>query len=969
MHNINHILKCMKNKLFILVVLLFTFAFNSTVYATTNNQDGLTVNITTDKESYNAGEDISAELEIINNNETTVTITNAEIIMPDGFELQKDSSSSLTNQKIEPNESLQLQTKLKKKSTVETASVINQNENQGQSKEHKNIIANTSKFNQSQQLLLLLGFGGMIAYIIFTDKKNRTKKSLLIFIIFSLCSANSFTQANAEEVSNQIDTEITVTYNHKDVNIKGKVSYEFETQEPKDPIVYQDGVNETYLDYELNEEQKQITILDKEKVSNWSVGEFHVLKSNVNECDDIAIKIDSIKTLEDGTVLITYTEPMIGEVVKSANYSGTNSQNGRIIPAEGVTLIEDGTDQRERAIQPFGLDVDEVGSINLFKTYKYKKNFGGMEITGKLSLERIKYAFDLETHWFNVDLKRVSVVLDSNLKLNVDAGNNFDSEKKINLASFEAPLGYGFMAVGDIYARISASGEITLEYTIDVESGFDYQNGSFKGILEIDHKLTKAKADVNLQVAASAEPKITLLKMGLVGGEFVYGRNFELSLDNISASPIEYCLDAGYHNFAEVSSLFFPGSRIEQKFTANLMDKENNSTKRYLHIEETGTVDECTRKFGSLDGTVYKQDGEEKLPLYLAEVTLEKNGKVIHQIKTDTKGEFHFAKEIEKGTYDVFVKSNQYETYKSTIKIIGNKKNATGDIVLLPKAETVLVSGKVYDENSLEPIANASLSVKGYEDYTAITDYDGSYSLEVPKGSKEIIANAKGYAAKSIVQEFNSNIDQIDFALTRAYDYEVLTINAGESYEFDYTASSKIFFRADNATEYSSYTNGDATYHKTDYIGEFYVPGDAGSHMEIKVYSGSFTVFVSEDFDTEPIADLSTVCTYESLNGVDPFIDYTISAGQSLTFDNQINESKNQSYKVYMESNDAVGTETVTDYYYNTNMGWESTENVYDINGVIQQWRPLNCLEKVRVSITSGEVKAYYYRLDPITVY
>lgn len=953
-------MKKLKKLIVLIAVLFISLMMNGTVYAVESEQDGLVVEITTDQQNYQQGEEISAVLTIHNTNEDDVDISKAEIHIPKGFTLQQSAINQLEDQQLLPDETIEIKTKL-----IPTNETVLDSSDTNQTKE--SISVNTGTSQQPVFIMFLLLLISFSVCILLMKKQKKYKNLLLMILMLALSVSTLLTNVQASENNSQITIEKTIQYGNKVVTLQGSVTYSLGSQSPKDPVTYQDNVKETYMEYSLDEEQKQVITKDLQ-VKEWNAGEIHVLKNSEDEYLDIAIKIDSIETREDGTIIISYDIPAMQEVVKDIHYAGENTEEGRIFAAEGVTLIEDETNSYSRAMP--AMDIGGSGYMGLFKTYQYSKNVGGIEIGGKLTLEKIRFAFDINLGLFHANLNKASVILDSNVTVNLDSNSDFSGEKKIKIASFESYIGYGFFAVGDIYVRISASGEVTVEYKIETQSGFDYQKGKFKGIMDIDHKLTKAKAEAKLQLAASAEPKVEFLKMGLVGGEFVYGRNFELTLDNISLKPIEYCLDAGYHNFAEISSILLPNSKFEQKFTANLMDKDDSVVNRYLHIEEKGIVDECTRKYGSLSGTVLKHDGNENIPLYLANVALEKDGKEKYTIKTDGKGKFQFDKTIEKGTYDLIVSSKYYETYKGKIKIIGNKENSIGEIVLEPYAESVTVSGMVYDNITKNPIANASVVVKGYDTRKTQSDEFGNYTLEVPIGSQEIIVSAAGYKNNAISDHFSETKENVNIGLFLDHEINVLTIHAGESYQFDYTGNAKIFFKAEEPTTYSSYHDGNANYRKTDYVGEFYIPGTTGKHLEVKVFSGALMVFVSENFDSTPIADLNSVCNYSNMNGIDPFIDYTISAGQSKTFDNQINQPKNASYKVYFKSKQAViGTETITDYYYNENYGWNITENIYDLKGIIQQWRPINCLEKVRITITSGEVIAYYYRLDPITTY
>lgn len=952
----------------VLFIAILTFVLSCEVNATSNKKDGLVANLITDKKEYDQDESINATLSIENTNEYVVFLSNVETMVPDGFVLEENSINKLEKRELNIGEKIQLQTKIKEKEI----SIVNTENKTNDSK--TDIIINnqidTSDSNQLEWYIILIGMSMCIIFILNRRKKG-IKKSVYILLVFTLISTIFTNNVQAKEIKNQIHINESIKYEGKELILTSKIDYKYELNDPKEPIVYQDGIEESFLEYTLDEKDAQIIVSDGNDVSKWKIGEIHVLKNIVNPSDDIAIEIKSINQLEDGRVLIKYDTPEFSKVIKSIDYSGIESQNGILKPAEGIEFKEKGVQKNLRsAAQSYSLNFDENGTFDLFATYDFHPK--NTDIYGELCIERINFDFNIDADMIRgINVNKLYVTLDSSLKIGLDSSSNFGGEKKVNIASYEAYIGYGFFAEGNIYLYLSANGELSLEYTFNVSCGFDYSNSIFKGIWDFQSKLTKAKADANVKIGAIAEPKISVLKLGLVSAEFDYGRNYELKLDEVSISPLEYCIDAGYYNYATVSSIFLPGT-WNKKFTTTLMDEDNSHMKDNSHLEEIGVVKECTRKYGSLEGQVLKHAGDENVPLYLAKVTLEKNKEIKYETKTGSEGKFTFGKEIEKGTYDIFVRSNYYETYQGQIKILGNKENKIKDpIVLEPYAKSIVVTGKVLKKNTDQPLSNATVSVKDYPDRVGYTDVLGNYSIKVPLGQQTLVASLKNYGSTTYTNNFTTDLNDINFELGRKYDFEVKEIRAGESYQFDFTSPKRIFVRAEESTEYSSYLDGDVTYHRADYDGEFYRGVNAGSHWEIKVFSGSLTVFASDgSFWDSPDSDLSNYCTYSSMNGNDPFVTYRISSGNSLTFDNKVDKPKTTPYTIYCYSNDnIIGTETVTDYYYSTHFGWEPGINIYDLNGKQRFWRPINNLSKCTISITSGELIVYHYRLDPITVY
>lgn len=90
-------LKCLS---VILVMLITLFSFSITALAQTTTQDGLQVNLTTDKQNYSLNEDIEITVSVTNTNDFTVEDVSIEALLPDNFEL-KDSKQETSTKAID----------------------------------------------------------------------------------------------------------------------------------------------------------------------------------------------------------------------------------------------------------------------------------------------------------------------------------------------------------------------------------------------------------------------------------------------------------------------------------------------------------------------------------------------------------------------------------------------------------------------------------------------------------------------------------------------------------------------------------------------------------------------------------------------------------------------------------------------------------------------------------------------------
>ncbi len=936
----------------VIVVCLLVFPICTTTYAVEKNEDGITVELKTDKTDYEDNEEVVIDLYVTNTNDSSIALTHIENQIPDGFVLVEGELNKLENKTLDPNETIHLKTVLKTDDSKSIASIIDNAEN-----ESDNPIKETADDYQIHIWIVLISAGTAVVYIFTKQKKN--KKIISVLLIVGVCGSFAIEKVNAESLSNTITISQTINYNKTIVTINSNISYE-KSQEPKQPVVFQDDVIECDVPFDNNDEEKIVTVFSKD--SNFEIGKIYVLKG-INEENGLVIKVEKTAVV-DNSIVVHYSVPEIYEVIKSIDYDGVETEKGIIIPAEGVTFSDESLNTPVLACYRF----NHADSLQLNKKKKFHYELDDVTLDGDFSLDRINYDFNISCSWFQCDVKKAFATLETSFNAKVNGDKEFIGDKRIKLAKFVSPIGNGFVAEGNLYAFFDSHGSVSLDYTLDVEGGFNYEKGKFKGIWEIDNKLKKANVNANIALGFIVEPKVSFLNIGLASAEYELGRNYEMNMDTLSFIPLKYCLDAGYYNFSSISAILLPGS-WNKKFTTSITDKDNTTIKDILHLEENGIVDDCTRKYGSLEGIVMKHDSTEDIPLLYAKVTLNKDGKEMYSGESSTGGRFNFSK-VAKGKYDIIVRSNYYETYKGTVEIIGGKKIALEKpIILKPYAKSVIVKGRIFDNKNRVVVPNATVSVEGYPDRSAVSDYYGCYTLEVPVGNQKITVTAKNYTTNTYSDNFTKGLDALDIGLDREYAYKVLTINAGESYSLDFTGSKHIFAEVASGTETSSYKNGNADYRGYyDDGGEaWWTPVEDGHHWEIKVYSGSMTLYVSDDFDMGPTADITDYATYTNMNGIDPFIAYTIEAGQTLTFDNQQDTMGSAYYNVI--SKDVDCEEVIVSYYMATHFGWDVDTSTNQLKGEQNFWSSIGGLSKKTFTVKSGSLTVYYYRLENLTVY
>ena len=96
---------------FVLLMVLSSALVTLPAAATTtiSRQDGLEVTVEMDKEVYDAGEPITATITVKNTSGNAITIANLEQLIPEGYNLSKDSKAAAENIELRPNQTFQLE--------------------------------------------------------------------------------------------------------------------------------------------------------------------------------------------------------------------------------------------------------------------------------------------------------------------------------------------------------------------------------------------------------------------------------------------------------------------------------------------------------------------------------------------------------------------------------------------------------------------------------------------------------------------------------------------------------------------------------------------------------------------------------------------------------------------------------------------------------------------------------------------
>ncbi len=88
--------KYLKGLSVVLVTLIAMFCLSTTAFASDTEQDGLKIELKTDKENYSLNEDIEITITVTNTNDFTVYDVSIEALLPDGFSLKESSQSTVS---------------------------------------------------------------------------------------------------------------------------------------------------------------------------------------------------------------------------------------------------------------------------------------------------------------------------------------------------------------------------------------------------------------------------------------------------------------------------------------------------------------------------------------------------------------------------------------------------------------------------------------------------------------------------------------------------------------------------------------------------------------------------------------------------------------------------------------------------------------------------------------------------------
>ncbi len=392
----------------IIVMLTILFSFSITALAQTTTQDGLQVNLTTDKQSYSLNEDIQITISVTNTNDFTVKDVSIEALLPDNFEL-KDSNdetstkvidlksgeqanltlvavvNSTTEPTIKPTES---NTQDTKPNTQTTTSIISNNDNNKSDKSDENTKNNINQDNTSIKtgsdytymcifIVLLLASISTLLYCLIKhfDKTTKIITSVLCVVIavISVVGISKFNilahenKATAQGNNSTITVSEHIKVDNNNYTITANVDYNIASI---DSISLKDFLESDKLIDKVNEIEKSYTdengYVPENQVQN-AINAVNLylseLKDNgkiseyyMNYCDCSNGEPVSVSIIMNSGITVVYTPRQ-----------ATLSSNTSLSPKINITSVAD----YQPSLYDFNEEIQEYVQETHRKLYNY----------------------------------------------------------------------------------------------------------------------------------------------------------------------------------------------------------------------------------------------------------------------------------------------------------------------------------------------------------------------------------------------------------------------------------------------------------------------------------------------------------------------------------------------------------------------------------------------------------------------
>ena len=253
--------------IYLLAMVLCSGIFMVPVLGAVQEQDGIKVTLTTDKDTYAKGETISAVLSVENTNEEAVQNVTLKNYVPDGYKLAENAEEVKTAAALQPGESISAAVTYVSTENVKDENSSNgeepkqdnkQNEQQNNQKNDqkqeqkeslksvgvkstgqtanaentKNVKSNPGTGDSSKvEIWIVLGvISGIVILSVIAVRRRKGKKLLSLLLVITLAGTAAGampTKAETLENAKMISVSTSLIVGGAPLELKGEVSYQF----------------------------------------------------------------------------------------------------------------------------------------------------------------------------------------------------------------------------------------------------------------------------------------------------------------------------------------------------------------------------------------------------------------------------------------------------------------------------------------------------------------------------------------------------------------------------------------------------------------------------------------------------------------------------------------------------------------------------------------------------------------------
>lgn len=828
----------------ILILLVSLFCFSNVAFASTSEQDGLKVELTTDKENYSLNEDIKINVTVTNTNDVTVENVKIDTLLPEEFTLKdKNKSTSSEAVDIPAGKKIELSViavvkdgKSDKTSSDTDSSLTKKPDNNDSKVQAVQATDNKSDTNKKdtgnkingndkspytgKDYAVMTGFSALfiigIVLLILCLKRNKKKTSkavssalCLVLAITSIIGLADF-KAKAENKQSDTDSLVAetntdtssvisisenISVDGKDFTIETNVSYNIEINKKiKEDIKEMSEVDNAISDLMNSDSYKNI-VNNEEKVKIVEDLLIDLSRNGTDKMSKPLIQEDTITYYKETNQFgFIYSCGVSGGIWLSS-FNDMMASNGS--KSKNVTNIKNevSNNNNHNSVLMYGWD-NSSQQDSLFNEWNdYAKNISNRGLETKVY--NCPTIMDYKTAFLEMDF------------ICICEHGGFDSQTNTSCFlvqgekySILKDMNYIFDIFEDNILRRNVNGSNA--YLITPKFFKSYYNGKLNGAIVIlascmgfgsndvyDYSFAKAfRNDCGADVILGYHNSVFLAYDLVIAEDFTQNLLFGYTAKdafNLALEKNENCdNDYMYKYMPNINPTWW-----------NNPDKKNNMKTGKEQVDEKVAAipilyGDKEKKLklnrGNVCGIV--KDSTTNNPIKDVEIEVINNSSAnfnpITTTKTNENGNFNF--NLPYGSYSISFNHSDYNYYGTSITIDCETVVLTEPVLLTQRENGI--TGYVYDNDDFinnaknTPISDVIIEV--YKDNNLIgkttTDKNGKYSISIDKnGSYDLLFKKSGYNdEKKTLTDVNGG-----FANVNAYLQSKKTIVNGTLIEYN----------------------------------------------------------------------------------------------------------------------------------------------------------------------------------------